>query len=296
MSTKIEKVPPQSSSWGENIFALATARQLGSEKLVREAEEAVEKRYRLEIRDRFVQDARVSRALEESRDCLLNDGTYESVFGLVKDIVREGTEEIFNLVLRELLVELDAMQKAEPTAYLIDRRDGKVIMPITDREIYTPPDYTDEAGIVHQSRPMLHPAVAAPLMMKQHETGRRGEAIERATLAGKVAAVEHLIQGPDVILERARTLLRSQNVEVEDPGGLTDEKRETATIEVGRERVDDMLQAPNYNFHRSQMYGSLLAKKVMDLLRDRRRCDLKHAVLRKGSKEQWYEVTVDFVL
>jgi len=290
MSTKIEKSVHTSGSWGEDIFALAAARQLGSDRLAKQAEEAVEGRYRLEIRDKFVQEGRIKQALVESAECLLTDGTYDSVRGLLKDMIRAGTEDIFDRVLHELLAELDGMHKAEPQAYLIDRRDGKVIMPITDKEVYTPPDYQDERGITHPSRPMLHPMIAAPLIMSRHESERQNRAIERATDAGQAAAVEHLVQGPSAILERATVLLRTQGIEVERVDAGT-----TATIEVGRETLDDMLQAPNYNFHRSQMYGSLLAKKVIDLLQGRRKCDLRSATLRRGSKEQWYEVAVAVV-
>ena len=291
MSKKIVKVPPkEETSWGQDIFALVAAKSLGSDKLALEAEEAVEKRYRIEIRDKFNQDQRVYNALVESKECILTEGTYESISGLLRDMIRPGTEDIFERVLHELLEELDKMYKAEPQAYLIDRHSGKVVMPVTDKEIYTPPPYQDEAGIVHQSRPMLHPLIEAPMIMERHESARKSEAIQRATDAGQEMAVEHLIQGPDAILERARVLLRTQGIEVEplDAGVPT-------TIEVGRERVDDMLQAPNYNFHRSQMYGSLLAKKVIDLLQGRRKCDLRSATLRKGSKEQWYEVAVNVV-
>jgi hypothetical protein len=289
MSSKLAKAPTHETTWGEDVFALVSARALGSDELARQTEESVEKRYRLELRDRFVHDVKVSRAIEESRDCLLNEASWESIRGLLVDSIRAGTEEIFDRILKELLVELDAMYKGEPTAYLVDRENGKIIMPITDREIYTPPPYTDEAGITHPSKPMLHPAVAAPLMLKKQEDERQSLAVRKATEAGQLPAVEHLVLGPDAILERARTLLQGQNVEVAPLQGSSVQQ----TVEVGRERLDDMLQAPNYSFHRSQMYGSLLAKKVLDLLSGQRKCELRSAVLRRGSKEQWYEVSVE---
>lgn len=295
---KIEK-STNGTSWGEDVFALVSRKQ-GAE--LAKVTEDVEKRYRIEIREKFVHDSQISQALIESKDCLQSEGTFDSIRGLLQATIRPGTEEIFDRILHELLVELEAMYKAEPTAYLVDRQDGRVLMPITDNEIYTPPDYTDEAGITHPSKPILHPSISAPIIMRKHEQGRQKEAIERATASGHSAAVEHLVAGPDSILERARVLLRSQGVETEALAeGML------ATIEVGRERVDDMLQSPNYNFHRSQMYGSILAKKVLDMLGPylrpvawgtprKGRCDLKSAVLKKGPKEQWYEVTICWVV
>jgi hypothetical protein len=276
-------------TWGEDIFTLVTARQLGSQQLVEHAEAQIERRYRLEMREKFQRDPRVRQALIESAECLLSEGTYDSVRGLMVDVLRAGTEEVFDRVLHELLEELDVMHKREPSAYLVSHQDGKVLMPITDKDVYTPPPYVGEDGITRPAKPILHPAISAPLTMLAFEQGRKNEAITRAVAAGASAAVEHLVMGPDAILERARVLLRTQGVTVEPLENGT-----PATIEVGREHVDDMLQAPNYNFHRSQMYGSLLAKKVLNLLRGQGRCDLKSAILKKGSKEQWYEITLDW--
>jgi hypothetical protein len=275
----------QTEKWGDDECAIV--RQPDSA-LVIEAEEAAERRYRLEIRDKFIKDNRVNNALVESKDCLLNDATRESVRGLLQDLIRPSTENIFDRVLQELLAELDAMQKMEPTAYLIDRQDGRVLMPVSDNDIYTPPDYTDEAGIIHPSKPILHPAIAAPLLLKKHDDGKQKAAIARAMAAGAPAAVEHIVLGPESILERAKTLLHNQGVRFEP---LIDGER--VIIEVGRERIDDMLQAPNYRFHRSQMYGSILAKKILDLLAGSRQCDLKSAALKKSSKEQWYEIEME---
>jgi hypothetical protein len=285
MSDKKESPP----SWGEDVFSLVTAKQLGSQELVEAAEQAVERRYRLELRDKFQKDPRVRQALVESAECLLSEGTIESVRGLLKDAIREGTEEIFDRILLELLVELDAMHKREPSAYLVSMRDGKVLMPITAKDIYTPPSYVGEDGITRPAKPILHPAISAPLTMLAYEQGRKSESIEKAIAAGAPAAVEHLVQGPESILERARILLRTQGIQIEPLEGGT-----PATIEVGREHVDDIHQSPNYGFHRSQMYGSLLAKKVLDLLHGRGKCDLQKATLRKGSKEQWYEVSLEW--
>lgn len=287
MNKKIEKVLPITTSWGEDIFALVAAQKLGSKELAKSAEQTIERRYRLELREKFQKDEKVRQALVESAECLLTDGTFESIHGLTSDLIRVGTEEIFFRILHELLEELDAMHKREPSAYLIANADGKVLMPISAKDIYTPPPYVGEDGVTRPAKPILHPAISAPLTMLAFEKGRKSEAIERAIEAGSPAAVEHLIQGPESILERARILLQHQGIEVEPIDAGT-----TQTVEVGRERVDDMLQAPNYGFHRSQMYGSLLAKKVIDLLQGRRKCDLKSATLKKGSKEQWYSVVL----
>ncbi len=287
MSKKIIKSPPSTSSWGEDVFALLTAQSLGSTELTKSAEQAIETRYRLELRTKFQKDTRVNNALVESKDCLLTEGTYESIRGLVKDVIRQGTEEIFDRILRELLEELDAMHKREPSAYLVNMTDGKVLMPIEAKDVYTPPSYVGEDGITRPAKPILHPAISAPLTMYAQQENLKREAITRAT---NPSAVEHLVQGPESIISRARDLLRHQGIEVEPV-----DNGKTATIEVGRERIDDMLQSPNYGFHRSQMYGSLLAKKVIDLLKGKGQCYLKNAVLRKGSKEQWYEVSLEIV-
>src|SRR5271157_3635832 len=147
MSKQIEKAPPVTTSWGEDIFALVAAQKLGSKEIAQSAEQAIERRYRLELREKFQNDEKVRQALVESAECLLTDGTFESVAGLVKDLIRVGTEEIFFKILHELLEELDAMHHREPSAYLIANSDGKVLMPISAKDIYTPPPYVGEDGI-----------------------------------------------------------------------------------------------------------------------------------------------------
>jgi hypothetical protein len=289
MTNKLEKTPNLNPLWGENTFAIV-AQKTGSRELVEAAEADVEKRYRLELRDKFQNDKPVYDALVESKDSLLSEGTFESIRGLTKIILRAGTEEIFERILRELLEELNEMHKREPSAYLVNRQTGKVLMPMSGKDVYTPPDYVGEDGKLHPAKPILHPAIAAPLMMHVHGENRKLEAIAKAP---NFASVEHLVQGPESILERAKILLRNQGIIVEqlDMG-------ERRTIEVGRETVDDMLQAPNYSFHRSQMYGSLLAKKVLDICREymTHTCDLQSIRLHKGSKEQFYvtEIVVSF--
>jgi len=273
--------------WSQDAFSIVI-QKTGSKEVVQKAEQIIEKHYRLEIRDKFQNDQAVSSALIESKECLLNDGTFESIRGLVKSVLRAGTEEIFDRIIHELLEELNRMHSVCSSAYLVNRQDGKVLMPMSAKDIYTPPDYIGDDGKLHKSRPILHPAISAPLTMYAFEEGRKKEAIERSS---SLAAVEHLIQGPESILERAKMLLAGQGIIVEQL--TTGAKR---TVEVGRERIDDMLQAPNYSFHRSHMYGSILAKKVLDLLKEylSKTCDLQSIKLVRGSKEQFYcvELTV----
>ena len=267
-------------TWGDDAFAIIT-QKIGSQDVIQRAEQTIEKRYRLDLRDQFQNNQAVCNALIESKDCLLNEGTFDSIRGLTKVILRAGTEEIFDRILHELLDELNEMHKKEPTAYLVNHQTGKVMMPMSAKDIYTPPDYADENGILHKSKSILHPAISAPLTMYAYEENRKHIAIARST---SLAAVEHLVQGPESILQRAKMLIESQGIIVKPTDG------EKKTIEVGRERVDDMLQAPNYSFHRSQMYGSLLAKKILDILKEYNTdtCDILSIRFHKGSKEQVY--------
>ncbi len=290
--TKIKKIDSSTDQWGEDVFSLI--RSQGSSQITKSTIDAVERHYRLELRDKFQNDAKVNAALAESIDCLLSEASFDSIKDLVKDTIRLGTEEIFDQILHELLQELDGMNKAKPTAYLINRQDGKVLMPVSDKEIYTPSPYIGEDGVQRPAKPVLHPSISAQLTMYAYEKGRKNEAIEKAVEAGASIAVEHLVIGPEAILERARVLLRTQGVQVktEIQGGKTE------MIEVGREQVDEIHQSPNYSFHRSYMYGSILAKKVLDLLPKKKEesiVDLKFIELKKGSKEQWYNVTLDWV-
>lgn len=254
-----------------------------SNELARESEVQIEKRYRLELRKRFQKEEQINKSLAESAQCLTNESTFESIRSLTEDSVKPGTEEIFERVLHELLEELSELHKKSPSMYLVNQQDGKIVLPLGPESIYTPPDYVGEDGKLHQSKPILHPAISVPLTMLRYEQGRKSQAIAKAP---NEASIEHL-RGPEQMIENAKVLLQNQGIEIKSlPDG------EKATIEVGRERLDDIMQSPNYSFHRSHMFGSLLAKKILDLTHSKGQVDITGATLRKGTKEQWYEVNL----
>ena len=77
----------------------------------------------------------------------------------------------------------------------------------------------------------------------------------------------------------------------ECPNGLTQ------TYEIGHEKEEGVFQSSNLAFHRYKMFGSILAKKIADYMRENnlRKCEIGVPKLVRGGKFRYYSVEVKFL-
>lgn len=271
--------------WGEDIFTLVTARSTGDRTMVLAAEKAVRTRYKLELRPRFETDPNVREYVSGDRQ---SSDRRQRVMDGVKDVCRPGTEEVFEQVVNELLLEIDRFRKMPPSLYLVDG-SGQVVMPMGEAAIYRPPDFVGEDGKVHQARPIVHPGISSGLALRRQDEHRLETAIARAATAGQlgVLALKHDLD-PASMRKTAVGWLEANGVTV---GELPPEAGVSVTVEFGREQHDGIFQAPNYAFHRFRMFGELLGRKVLEAMGGSGTCDLGHPVLESNSRQRWYRVS-----
>jgi hypothetical protein len=185
-------------------------------------------------------------------------------------------------VMDELLNELEHQRKMEPGLLLIDEKTGKMVMKLREGAIYQPPDYIGEDGVKRKAKPIVHPGITAPLMMKVHEEGKM-------VLAANNSSAQSLkaITDPNSIIRQAEEKLREMGWDIGPiENGITEE------IEIGREYYDP-LQSKNDKFHRHQMFGDALACKIAARM-ETKKCELSSIVSKSSSKQRWYIVSVKF--
>lgn len=279
------RVPPDlSGEWGEDIYSLATAEAIGDVQLARRMEESISAKYRHEIRSRFETDEAVRQSLATAAD---PTKVVDEVAGLLSSTIRPGTEQIFDKVLKEALSELKTMMKADPSLYLVDDKTGKVVMPLRPGTIYQPPPYVDENGVTHQSRPILHPGVAAPLAEVKVSQDKTALAMRDPS-----HAYDHL-RAPSAIRDRAIEVLMDLGYTCEATSTGADwEKTEVLTF--GKEYYEGVLQSPNPMFHRVEAFGGALGRQVARFLQEKQanKYGLGLIVEKSNAKFRWYEISV----
>ena len=278
-----EKTVPSEENWGEDVFSLVTARALGDEKLARRYESSISTKYKLEIRKNFETNDEIRKLLATTQE---PQEIQAEVAALLSGVAKPGTEEIFDRVLKELLLELRGLMKADPSLYLVDESTGKVIMPIKEGAMYQPPPYVDDNGEVHRSRPLLHPGLAAPLAESNHGRDRMQLALENPS-----HVYDHL-RTPNAITTAAQDKLQQMNVRRLDDADLTSAKQEVLVF--GKEYYEGVMQSPNPMFHRVEAFGGALARQVARLLTAKQatRFAFSSVAEKQNSKWRWYEVTV----
>lgn len=279
---KIVKSDP-SVSWGENPHrVLSLSRSTGSTALAEQAEKAVLRQYRIQIREQFEKNSELATLLTDSHPAISASAETARILNSIK---RPETSDLFYQVVEELLHELDEQRERPGSLYLIDD-SGKAVMPIAEQQVYQPQDYVGEDGRVHTPNKIVHPGVSAPLIMDRYNKDRLAKAIENAGEEGALA-MSHM-KDPDLIRIQAMDALAVRGISVL---GM-DQPSKQIQIEFGKENIDGVLQSPNLKFHRSYAFGSVLAKRIQAELGDEKRCFIGNIELKTNSKKRWYQVSV----
>ena len=276
--------PADPSPWWEDVHSqLAEARATGSD-IVLELETRIRAGYLRQVRLGLERQPGLKAAVigaEPARDAT------PAVMEALAHLARYGSDDVFEESVDQVLRELEAQRKADPSLYLVNDATGELVMPLTEEDIYVPPDYVDEGGITRPARPVVHPGIAAGLAMRATKAHRMGKVREAASdpVAGK--AYEHLLD-PGKILEGAKSRLEHVGMAV----GPVEDPSVTETLEFGREHVEAAIQGLNPAFHRSSMFASVLAQKILSLVGRDGSVELGEIRPVETRRERWYEVDV----
>lgn len=283
MSNKLTKLGIP--AWGENLSKFLTiCRQEGDEELVQQVEDKLTAGYLLAMR----------KELEENpaaRDIIIQCNPATNAWGALSEkfwhLVKLGSEDLFEKALYTLLEELDSMRRMEPSLYLVSSETGKAIMPISPNSIFQPPDFIDENGIQRPAKPIVHPAITSSLALLAQK-GAKLESLQRKVKDPfKRAALAHL-SGLKSIIQSAEDRLLAIGVK---PSNLQDEES-SHELEFGRDQIDGIYQAPNYSFHRANIFSAVLAQKILKLCGPNGSYQILEAKECKSSTQIWFMVNV----
>lgn len=186
----------------------------------------------------------------------------------------------FERALDHMLEELEQMQVAGHSHYLVDESTGKAVAPFTKDMVYKTPDFVNEAGQLVPGKQVINPGFASALGLARQEQERTQKALQKSSGEHDQAYLH--LRDPDSIVRTAREHLEAAKIP-EAPEGSSE-----LVIEVGHEHYDGVLQSPNTGFHRHAVYGALIARKV--IAAGHKACSIVGLEKKSNSKIRWYEV------
>lgn len=263
--------------WGDDPVA-AIEKAPGSA-LALQLESEIVAGYLIQLRKMLEEDAAVANMVAECDPAQLAKPGILKAFKLVKP----GTQHLLEKAADSLLVELDQQRKAAPSLYLVSCKTGQAVMPISAKDVYTPPDFEGLDGKLHKAKPVVHPGIASNLAIASHENAKETSLM---ALAGQELAFSHL-SDPEQMVESAKQKL-SGSVDFGPIQGPWHE------IEFGKENASGMEQAVNLAFHRVELFSSILARRILTLCGRGGRCQIGDIRSLRGAKHQWYVLSVRF--
>lgn len=272
-------------AWGEDLSAfLKVCRKEGDSELVQQVEEKLLAGYLMGIRTLLTTDHVANKVAAESYPATsAAPGLIDRFWHLAKP----GSEDIFQKAVEIILEELDAARLKEPSLYLVNVQTGRAVLPFNKDTVFQPPDYIGEDGLVHKARPIVHPALTSAMALAQQEAARREIVLKKSKDPKFKSAVEHLLD-PEGMITSAKERLQAVGVVIDD----IPSDSEPQEVEFGREAIDGINQAPNYQFHRKSTFSAILAQKILRLCGPGGHCHIGPIRERKGSKQRWYAVSV----
>jgi len=196
------------------------------------------------------------------------------------EFVKLGTEYLLDRAAGILLDELEEQRK-NPSLYLVSCKTGRAVMPITAKNVYTPPDYEDLDGNLRPAKPVVHPGITSSLAIVAHETAKQESLV---ALAGRELAFVHL-SAPEQMVEMAKQKLTGDVIFGNVDGPWQE-------IEFGKENAAGMEQSVNAAFHRVELFSAILAKRILTLCGRGGRCQAGSVSSHRGAKQSWYALSV----
>jgi hypothetical protein len=282
--TKKLAIPADPTPWWEDSHSrLAEARRENSE-LAGELETRIRAGYLRQIRLELESRPSLRKMVGEAEPA---SGAKPAVMENLAHLARFGSDDVFEESVDQVLRELESQRRADPSLYLVDDRTGELVMPFGEGDVFTPPDFVDEAGITRPGRPAVHPGIAAGLAMRRAESHRMQKVRDAAADPVTGKAYEHILH-PERILEGAVARLKHVGVSC----GPVEAPDIVETIEFGREHAEAASQSVNPAFHRSSMFASVLAQKVLGKAGKGGTVEFGKVRPVRTNRESWYAVDV----
>lgn len=263
--------------WGDDPGS-AIEKAAGSPLAFRIEEETVAG-YLIQLRSEIEKNAELARKIAEAQPAA---AAKPSLIAACKH-VKPGTEHLLERAVSMLLEELEQQRRAAPSLYLVSQKTGRSVMPISAKDVYTPPDFVGLDGELHKSGPVVHPGISSSLALAAYEAAKEQS---MTSLFGQSLSHVHLTE-PEQMVERARQKL-SGVVEIGEVDGPWSD------MEFGKEHVSGMEQAPNTAFHRVELFSSVIAKRVVSLCGKGGKCELGQIRSCRSPKHRWYALAVKF--
>lgn len=183
------------------------------------------------------------------------------------------------------------IQEQDPGNYLIDSQTGLALGKINENQIFHPQEWTDENGVVHKPAPIVHPGITSSLGLKRFEETKNDENMnsiqkEIEKTPYKKHAFDH-VMNPISIVEYAISELNNQFIW--EFQGTHDVVKQ---IQIGKENLDNNINSSNMNFHRAQMYGQIIAMKLIKEFGKNFQYSMGMIEAKSNSKIRWFEVQV----
>ena len=242
-----------------------------------EPEEHSKSRLRIFLRRLFEADLNVREILIGAKPA---KSAKNDLVQLLQDQIKEEDTHLLNELLDELLDELEQQRSSEPSLYLVDTKTGKTLLRLDTEAIYQPPDYIGEDGLKHRAKPILHPGISVPLTLAVHEKAKLQKALAKP---GYQSALQYST-APESIIQNAKSKLEKAGYTVGSVDG-----NQVETVEIGREYYDP-LQSTGTTFHRHELFGAILAKRIIEKIGTPQLCEILDITAEKNSKQRWYTV------
>jgi hypothetical protein len=283
MTSEIEKVVESQDPWGDDPRAeLVKIRDAGLV-ITDDLSQKAEAKYLLSIRQRLQSDPIVNEMAVNASPAI---NALIPLADEMRNLIIEGSEDIFLSMLEYVLNELDELRKSKPANYLVDDRTGKIVAPIEEDTIIRPDPIVDENGMVQIQNPYINPILAASIALDTAAKERDAKIQKLAADPVNGLAYRHLTE-PDRIIELAKERLRSFGVIISD-----EPSSEKEIIEFGRETIEADNQAPNTRYHRLSVYSAVLATILSKKCEKGGVCWISQIQKKMNSKQRWYQVEV----
>jgi hypothetical protein len=265
----------------QDIFvSLEQARVFGDRRLVLNIEQKITAAILMSIREELRKNPNAGE--------ILNSPEAETLlFDLFKEKV--GADDFLTPCIKIILQEYE-IQKNDPGLYIIDNQTGRAIIKSDSSTIFQPQDVVLEDGTIHKPGPIVHPKISSSLGLLKYQKERKEnlqfKALDEIKNNPSVRHAYDHILNPDIILEKAKFLLEKHGVQFEKlSSDFTEE-----IIELGKENAESDYQGMNLQFHRANMLGSILAKRILDKYGKSIICNLVEISELSNSKFRWFEV------
>ena len=281
MTNKLAKV--REYPWWEDAHAqLKTARAEDGE-LAEQLEVRIRAGYLRQVRLQLEVDPALQKAAAEAEAAAEAKPVVMRALG---HLARFGSDDLFEESVDQVLRELEVQRKAEPALYLVNDETGELIMPLTEGDIFVPPDYVDEDGITRPAKPVVHPGISAGLAMRAAEAHRLQKVAGSVRDPVKAKAYEHLLE-PEKIVEMVRKRLEHVGIVIAELAEAEEED-----VEFGRESLEGAFQSVNPAFHRSSMFASILAQKILGMCGGKGMVGLGNIRPMNDKKNRWFVIGV----